>query len=283
MLYSPVMPAPATPPDDSPPRSRLRSRLVASGLSIVAILTLLTLGFAWSALSKPSWWDTATPTTATPGTSTPGPSTRWGVGLALENGITAALHAPRAPGERWTVALKQSDLNAWFDERLALWLRNRDIELPDGWSAPRARFDGTRLSIVSRLDQAGRAPRFIGVSMELSVPAGNAPSASADSPGASPPAFRIVAPRLLVGRLAIPVAAAPGFADWLAGLFASAGLDAAQATSLTQGLLGARDLPAHIALQDGRSLHLLGIAPGGTPDQPAMLITCQTIPAAQAP
>lgn len=275
------MPAPATTPHSAAPRSRVRSRLVAGSLGVVAVLTLLTLWFVWSAVSTPAWWDRAAAVSPAAGARTSA-----SVGLALENGVTAALHAPRAPGETWTVALKQSDLNAWFAERLTLWLRNRDIELPEGWSVPRARFEGTRIAIVSRLDQPGSTPRYIGVSAQLLAPS---PAASDPSPHAPhltaqhPGGFRIASPRLIIGQLAIPVATAPGFSDWLTQLLTIAGLDPAAATDVAQSLLGERDLPAHATLQDGRSLRLLGIAPGGSPDQPALLITCQTFPAAQAP
>ena len=287
------MPVPASAPQSAAPSSRVRSRLVAGALAIVAVLTLLTLWFGWSAVSTPVWWDRARPTSPAAGASATA-----SVGLALENGITAALHAPRTPGETWTVALKQSDLNAWFDERLTRWLRNREIDLPEGWSVPRARFSGTRLSIVSRLDQPGRAPRYIGVSALLRSPSSSADDASPhtsqqtgqqagqqaeEKAGQQTGGLRIASPRLIIGQLSIPVAAAPGFSGWLTELLISAGMDPPAASDLTSALLGERDLPAHATLQDGRTLRLLSIAPGGSADQPALLITCQTLPAPHSP
>ena len=90
-------------------------RLVA----VLAILMVVAGALAWLASSTPMWWS--------PPEAADSDADRRA--RELETNLTAEIHRIRPTDERWAVALRDADVNAWLAIRLPAW-RDFDASIP---------------------------------------------------------------------------------------------------------------------------------------------------------
>ncbi|MEM7755950.1 MAG: hypothetical protein AAF297_09980 [Planctomycetota bacterium] len=163
-------PQPALPPKRSP-WPIARGTLIALALVAGAVLALAFAVSATLTRAAPSWWThpTADATTSARGT-------------ALENAAVSQLYLARDAAERsppngvryasepWSVALSESDVNAWLATRLPRWLEGESgmPEWPDTMSQLQVRLDRGAVRAGVRVETRS-GPRFVTASFVPSV------------------------------------------------------------------------------------------------------------------
>jgi hypothetical protein len=90
-------------------------RLIAA----IAVLMVATGALWWVGSSPPTWWS--------PPASSDSDADRRA--RELESNLTAEIHRIRPADERWAVALRDADVNAWLAIRLPAW-RDFDASIP---------------------------------------------------------------------------------------------------------------------------------------------------------
>lgn len=90
-------------------------RLIAA----LAVLMAVTGALWWLGSSPPTWW--------APSAATDSDADRRA--RELEANLTAEIHRIRPADERWAVALRDADVNAWLSIRLPAW-RDFDATIP---------------------------------------------------------------------------------------------------------------------------------------------------------
>jgi len=138
---------------------RRRRLLLVAGLSFTTVLTAVILVIAL-ARARPAWW---TPL------SLEDPAVAQGAEI-LENAVVSqtslvrpSATAPLAAGvswqsDPWSVAISQSDANAWLIARLPRWLANQDrtFEWPANTGPVQLYFRETQLRVGLRIVKDGR-------------------------------------------------------------------------------------------------------------------------------
>lgn len=144
-------------------RRRLRTRLIAAGLSLAVAITILGLVSATLSRAAPSWWRQFRPT----------PELRERA-TAVENAAISRLYAHHPPdpawlanpgdepwrSAQWSIALKDEDASAWLTARLPEWV-DAHAEIPR-WPValgrPQVRFETglVRIGVTLRRDDGER-------------------------------------------------------------------------------------------------------------------------------
>ncbi len=231
---------------------RRRHRAVG-GLLIAATILAAFFAFRWLLTTPPRWWSAAGAL----------PIDAAERAEALERGGSRAISEPRDDAAPWTIAISDSDANAWLVHRLNKWSENRDadISLPtstDGSALPppRIRIEDARLRLG--IDAGGRV---IGLAF---------------TPRLDHRALYLTDPRIILGRIEFPAWITPSLGGALTQrlLESAAAEERSAIEAVLQGLAPVLD-PARFTLDDGRSIDLLSIRcePG------RILVTCRTNPA----
>ncbi len=111
-----------------------------AGLVALCAVGLVIAGFYAVGLARqdPEWW-----AGAEAGSAQQAPERA----RLLEQGITTVLHERRESDDPWTVRMTDEDVNAWLEHRLESWIENRSVGVPSGFTAPRVRVQGGRMTV----------------------------------------------------------------------------------------------------------------------------------------
>lgn len=164
----------APPPAPTPPRPRF---VAGCGLLLLAGLALLTIaGLIGYSLYRAVPADYARAQAQRRDTA---PPQRHAVAESLENRVSAEItfashiddHGRPLPDTSNTrfILLTSAEINAWLDQRLPLWLKNRDIQLPAQVSDTTFWTRGDQLVLGARVRQ-GDFDHVVSFAIRLDVP-----------------------------------------------------------------------------------------------------------------
>jgi hypothetical protein len=138
-----------------------RSRLVYSGVVVLAAVLTLAIGVGWwLAARPPGWW--AEVDTASPGVVS--------TSRAVENWAVSTMTRQHPHEERWAVTITEEDANAWLAVRLPLWVESEYGEWPEGIRSVRVRFHDGRVIVGADIREPGaKEARVVAAALEVEI------------------------------------------------------------------------------------------------------------------
>lgn len=231
---------------------RIRRRVVWAALALAAV-ACAGVAFAVVLANRPSaWWADLDPHDPRQAALAEELENAVGTHLHLARETDPALGAgERWRSERWRVAMRSDDANAWLNTRLEAWLdslSNGSASLPDEVRQVRVAFERGRIRVGVLIDD-GRARRVLSATLRPELREDGSLWVSAEAVG--------------VGRLSLPT-------DWTLGdegppdarVVPISVWNKPAARNLIEALRGGRPLMEEpvIELLDGRRVRLLSIA-----------------------